>query len=105
MSNLLTLAEAERLAMLAEECGEVIQAIGKILRHGYASFHPDAPSGPTNRDMLMREIGDVKAIIERMEDAVDISRDTVSKYTFEKHLKLSRFAHYQTWNTRAGEKE
>lgn len=32
--NNLTPGEAERLAMLAEECGEVIQAVGKILRHG-----------------------------------------------------------------------
>ena len=33
--NQLTPAETERLAILAEECGEVIQAVGKILRHGY----------------------------------------------------------------------
>ena len=32
--NNLTPGEAERLAILAEECGEVIQIIGKILRHG-----------------------------------------------------------------------
>jgi hypothetical protein len=38
--NGLTPAEAERLALLAEECGEVIQAIGKVLRHGYESRHP-----------------------------------------------------------------
>lgn len=51
--NQLTPAEAERLALLAEECGEVIQAIGKILRHGYESRHPDG--GPTNREALERE--------------------------------------------------
>ncbi len=39
--NRLTPAEAERLAMLAEEAAEVIQIVGKILRHGYASYHPD----------------------------------------------------------------
>jgi hypothetical protein len=36
--NQLTDAEAERLALLAEECGEVVQVIGKILRHGYESY-------------------------------------------------------------------
>ena len=33
--NGLTPAEAKRLALLAEECGEVLQAIGKVLRHGF----------------------------------------------------------------------
>lgn len=55
--NRLTPAEAERLALLAEECGEVIQAIGKVLRHGFESTHPDG--GPTNRESLERECGDV----------------------------------------------
>lgn len=35
--NQLKPSEAERLACLIEECGEVIQAAGKILRHGYKS--------------------------------------------------------------------
>ena len=30
--NNLTPAEEERLALLSEECGEVIQAIGKVLK-------------------------------------------------------------------------
>jgi hypothetical protein len=34
-------AERERLAMLAEEAGEIVQIIGKILRHGYESYHPE----------------------------------------------------------------
>ena len=41
--NQLTPAEAERLALLLEELGEAQQAIGKILRHGYASTHPANP--------------------------------------------------------------
>lgn len=55
--NQLTPAEAERLALLAEEMGEAVQAIGKILRHGYESRHPDG--GPTNREVLEREVTDV----------------------------------------------
>lgn len=39
--NGLSPAETERLALLSEEMGEVQQAIGKILRHGYESIHPD----------------------------------------------------------------
>ena len=33
--NKLTEAETERLVIMAEECAEVIQVIGKILRHGW----------------------------------------------------------------------
>lgn len=57
--NRLTPAQAERLAILSEECAEVIQIIGKILRHGMDSYHP--VTGVINRDALMREITDVKA--------------------------------------------
>ena len=60
--NKLTPAQAERLAMLAEEAGEVIQIVGKILRHGYDSYHPDDPLVP-NRHMLVSEITDFMAIV------------------------------------------
>jgi len=55
--NKLTPAEAERLALLVEEMGESIQAIGKVLRHGYESHHPRG--GASNRETLERELGDV----------------------------------------------
>ena len=63
--NQLTPAEAERLAMLAEECGEVIQIVGKILRHGYDSYHPVNPR-VTNRDLLAKELRDVNAVLLAM---------------------------------------
>ena len=37
--NQLDCAAAERLAVLAEEAGEVVQAVTKILRHGYDRVH------------------------------------------------------------------
>jgi NTP pyrophosphatase (non-canonical NTP hydrolase) len=60
--NNLTPAEAERLAMLAEECAEVIQVIGKIQRHGYESDNPLFP-GTTNRKLLGKELTDVSAVM------------------------------------------
>ncbi|OAN76675.1 hypothetical protein A8B82_14850 [Sulfitobacter sp. EhC04] len=66
--NNLTPAEAERLAMLAEECAEVIQIVGKILRHGYDSHHPDNPA-TDNRDLLAKEITDVAAVTREMKRA------------------------------------
>lgn len=68
--NKLTPAQSERLAMLAEECGEVIQIVGKILRHGYDNFHPDRPS-VTNRELLGRELTDLYAV------ASSLCRDNV----------------------------
>lgn len=59
--NALSPAQAERLAILMEECGEVVQIIGKILRHGFESVSPYGHSSETNREALIRELFDVKA--------------------------------------------
>ena len=87
--NRLTPAEAERLAMLAEEAAEVIQVVGKILRHGYASYHPDdlipvADGGKItkmprmgaldNRALLMNELADFNAVQLLMEGSGDVFR-------------------------------
>lgn len=53
--------QAEALALLAEECGELVQAIGKVLRHGLWSVHPE--SQIPNQFTLAREIGDVQAAL------------------------------------------
>lgn len=61
--NELTPAQLERLAILSEECGEVIQVIGKILRHGVQSCSPFGASQETNGEALLRELTDVGAAI------------------------------------------
>jgi hypothetical protein len=50
--------EAERLVLLSEEAAEVIQAVGKILRHGYEDINPDKPADGDNRTQLEMELGD-----------------------------------------------
>ena len=90
--NKLTPAEAERLAMLAEECGEVIQMIGKIMRHGYDSYHPADPT-ITNRTLLGRELTDLYAV------AASLSRDKVPEGSLfhqdQAWVKKLRYAHHQ----------
>jgi NTP pyrophosphatase (non-canonical NTP hydrolase) len=90
--NNLTPAQAERLAMLAEECGEVIQVVGKILRHGYDSYHPANPS-VTNRMLLGQELTDLYAV------AAALCRDRVPEGSLHEQdmtwLKKLRFAHHQ----------
>lgn len=70
--NQLTPAEAERLAMLAEEAAEIIQVVGKILRHGYTSYDPNDSNKVTNRVLLRNEIIDLRAISYSMVNNLDI---------------------------------
>lgn len=93
--NELTPAEAERLAYLAEECGEAIQIIGKILRHGYESRDPTKAvptfddnrggqtgfrnTSPTNRNLLTAELGDVLRAARMLVDAGDLDRATMDR--------------------------
>lgn len=93
--NKLTPAEAERLAVLAEECGEVIQAVGKILRHGYASYHPDDQGRGDNRDELAGECGDVLFAIEEMMRRGDLDPAEVRKAANYKADSISEYLHHQ----------
>lgn len=90
--NQLTPAEAERLALLLEELGEAQQAIGKILRHGYESTHPDG--GPTNREALERECGDVRHAMLRLCDAGDLSMRAIHDRADAKAAQVVRYLHH-----------
>ena len=65
---------AELLAVLAEECGEVVQRVGKILRHGIGSVSPY--SGLANKTSLEDEITDVLAVADLLSrlDVLDWQR-------------------------------
>lgn len=90
--NRLTPAEAERLALLAEEMGEAIQAIGKVLRHGYESTHPDG--GPTNRETLERECGDVRHAMIRLCDTGDLNKQRIHDCADIKGKTVSKYLHH-----------
>lgn len=93
--NNLTPKQAELLAMLAEECGEVVQIVGKILRHGLTSFHPDNPP-ESNRELLAKELDDVIAVHAMLVGSGTIRKATsdpeAMKYIIAKKL---RYAHHQ----------
>lgn len=92
--NKLTPAEAERLALLAEEMGEALQIIGKVLRHGYESHNPMLNEG-TNRAMLTKELGDVTAAMTMMTDAGDLSRGAIHDRAKRKIEKVGVWMHHQ----------
>lgn len=93
--NELTPAQAERLAILAEECGEVIQIIGKILRHGYDSSHPINLGGPTNRQALEKELGDVRWAAKFMCSQGDIKEASIKYNSNVKTDKVQPYLHHQ----------
>lgn len=94
--NELTPAQSERLYLVMEEAAEVIQMIGKILRHGYWSFNPYDPDKVANRDLLAKELGDLMAVVELLTDTGDVDAEKVSQ---AKDLKPSKMYHYLHHNT------
>jgi NTP pyrophosphatase (non-canonical NTP hydrolase) len=94
--NRLTPSQAERLAVLAEECGETVKAIGKILRHGYESVNPDVPNHEGNRKDLARECGDLLAAIDMLAVRGDIFITQVMDAKRSKLAKVWRYMHHQT---------
>ena len=85
--NRLTPGEAELLALLLEEMGEAQQVIGKVLRHGYDSTHPDG--GPDNRMLLEKEVGDVLAAVDLLVSEHDLNADQLDKHRLAKHRKVA----------------
>lgn len=93
--NGLTPAEAERLAILAEELGEAQQIVGKILRHGFDSHNPLDPTAGTNRGMLERELGDVRCAMIRLCNAGDLSKEAIHARAATKAETSKPYLHHQ----------
>jgi NTP pyrophosphatase (non-canonical NTP hydrolase) len=93
--NGLTEAQAERLAILAEECAEVIQVVGKILRHGLESTNPLFSNAPTNRQLLAKELGDLSYATDMVKHAGDVDSEAVTDAWLEKVGKIHRYLHHQ----------
>jgi NTP pyrophosphatase (non-canonical NTP hydrolase) len=91
---IITDGQQERLACLTEELGEALQMVGKTLRHGFNSSHPDY-EGRTNRKNLEKELGDVLAVILMLCEADDIVMDNINLAAKAKLMKVTRFLHQQ----------
>lgn len=95
-SNGLSPAQAERLALLAEECGEAVQAIGKILRHGLSSCSPlNHPDDAVRNDVaLAREVGDVFAAVDLLYQAGVLDARDVYDARLDKLQRVERWLHH-----------
>jgi NTP pyrophosphatase (non-canonical NTP hydrolase) len=92
--NKLTAGQTERLALLAEEAGEVVQIVGKILRHGLNSCHPKNAS-QDNADLLAIEIGDFQHAVELLAQAGDVSVQAIQEARNDKAESVARYLHHQ----------
>lgn len=100
----LTDAELERLACLMEECAEVQQIVGKIIRHGYESYNPFDPHRTSNRKLLERELGDLIAVVNIVINGGDINGLDLKKAAKDKKVRIRRYLHYNQINIKYGTK-
>lgn len=82
------------MAVLQEECAEVIQAVSKINRFGFNSTW----DGVTNKEALVTEIGDVLALVKvLLEDTdINITMDDINVAIEKKLKKLKVFLPHET---------
>lgn len=80
--------DLEALAILQEECAEVIQAVSKIQRFGIDSSW----NGRTNRQALQSEVGDVLAMIGLLLKAGVLNEDRVLEAKDCKMTKLKQWS-------------
>lgn len=95
----LSAAQLERLAFLAEELGEAMKAIGKILRHGYESHNPDDPAHSGNRRDLEKELGDVFHAVELLTEAGDLLAHRIAIAHAAKRASVRQYMHHQDRGT------
>jgi NTP pyrophosphatase (non-canonical NTP hydrolase) len=62
----------QKLGYLVEECGEVLAAVGKTQRWGLESVNPEpGASRETNREWILRELGDLERAVYLVRRALD----------------------------------
>lgn len=89
----------ELLGILEEECAEIIQAISKMRRFGLMSYNPTDTSKTPNITHLINEIGDVKGVIEMLQDTelkdFNFNPEAFKFYSDKKKLKVPKYLRNQ----------
>ena len=86
----MTAAELERLALLMEECAEVQQCIGKILRFGFDSSYPEREA-LTNRRELAKEMADLRVAMNLLLDKGDVDLQEFYDFEGEKLENINKY--------------
>ena len=85
---MITDIDREIMLIAQEECAEVTQAISKIFRFGFDSFHNQRD----NRTRLEEEVGDLMCMIDLMIDNGIVRESAVMTAKHEKLLKLEKWS-------------
>jgi len=98
--NKLSPKEAELIAKLVEESGEVLQMLGKILVHGLDRVYEseDNTQKWPNRKFLEAELGDVFAVTLLLVRAGILSEDTINSFKNRKLANIGLFLYHQIPN-------
>jgi NTP pyrophosphatase (non-canonical NTP hydrolase) len=80
----------EVLCILQEECAEVTQAISKCFRFGFDNAKHGI--GPTNKEHLEEEMGDLLCMLQIMQDAGIVNAETLEKAKQAKYKKLQKWS-------------
>ena len=80
----------EILAILQEECAEVIQAVSKINRFGYTSINPR--DYENNRQHLEEEIGDLICMVQLLIEHKIVDSGSVDAAALNKRAKLKKWS-------------
>ena len=80
----------QNVAILQEECNEVVHIGFKIMRFGFDSWHPDDPT-KTNKDLLTQEVGDILAMVDILKANGILDADELQIAKSKKFRKLEKF--------------
>ncbi|HTG26079.1 MAG TPA: hypothetical protein VK681_39140 [Reyranella sp.] len=92
--NGLSPQDAEILALIAEECAEVIQAVTKIQRHGLESRNPLDPEAGDNRRFLAKEVGHLRHALKRAWGAGILNDELADEFEDAKAKTIGRWLHH-----------
>lgn len=90
----LTAAQEERLVLIMEEAGEVVQACAKILRHGFESRSPVEVTF-NNKTKLAHEVGNFLECVALAVARGDILPREILEGQEQKTQSLARYARHQ----------
>lgn len=92
--NGLSPANDELLALLSEECAEVIQEICKAQRHGLESCNPFDSAAEPNWSRISREMWQVLAAMDLLIEHGVLDGDTVTTGRAEKLRRIGEYLHH-----------
>ena len=91
--------EQSAFNQLMEECAEISIIASKIKRFGLDSYNPYDPEQTTNRMLLIRELNDLMAAIEIINDRTDLDYKPDIKSI---ELKKQKVIHYENISSQLG---